>query len=53
MTWLRQLIDSLTEPKALRLARNKRDLERICRECGVSVAKARAIASRYFKEVAR
>jgi len=53
MTWLRCFLRWLTEPRAVRLAREKRELQELCRKCGVSRAKSIEIASRYFREVAR
>ncbi|MGC4395811.1 hypothetical protein [Hydrogenophaga sp. T2] len=53
MSWLMVLVRKAKEPRAVRLARKKRRLQKLCRECGLSRSKATQIASRYFNEVAR
>lgn len=53
MSWILERWRRLIEPRAVRLARKKRELQELCRECGVSRAKSIEIASRYFNEVAK
>lgn len=50
--WAR-FIEWVRLPRAVRVARRKRELQQLCQECGISKAKATEIASRYFNEVAK
>lgn len=50
-SWSR-FIDWLTTPRAQRVAQRKRELQRVCQQCGVSVKTSKWIASRFFNEVA-
>lgn len=53
MTLWARCMEWLTVPRAMRMARRKRELQQLCQECGVSVKVAKWISSRYFNEVAK
>lgn len=53
MTFWSRCMAWLCTPRAKRVAQRKRELQRLCQQCGISKAKATEIASRYFKEVAK
>jgi hypothetical protein len=49
MTWLRRLIWRLRTPRDVRLAMDKRRLERVAQQAGAPRAMAVTIASRFFR----
>lgn len=49
MSWAHSLIGWIKTPRALRLAQQKRRLQRIAFECGCSVSQSKKIAALFFK----
>lgn len=49
MNWLRRLIGRLGTPQEVRLAMDKRRLERVAQEAGAPRAMAVKIASQFFR----
>lgn len=49
MKWVVRLIDRLSKPRDVRLAMDKRRLERVAQDAGAPRAMAVKIASRFFK----
>jgi hypothetical protein len=53
LAWLLPLLRPIAGLRVRQRALAKRKLEYVCRECGVSRATSREIASRFFEELAR